>query len=275
MLGVFSLLIALSVSLIVTRIAALALMFTGLSREAARFQARSAFSGCGYTTREAETIVNHPVRRKIVMILMLLGNIGIATVVATIMISFSSTVGESNTTKLTIMGWLSLGIILIYFLFSSRWVERQMNKVIAWALKRFTDLEVRDYQSLLQLADGYAVSEMVVESNHWIVGKELKDMRLADEGILILGIHRSPGGFKGIPKANDVVATGDALIIYGQLENVRQLDRRKPGEAGDRDHRDQVKKQSVESAKVDADFPKAELAPDTSTESEATNVASK
>ncbi|MFK7736716.1 MAG: TrkA C-terminal domain-containing protein [Pirellulaceae bacterium] len=275
MLGVFSLLIALSVSLIVTRIAALALMFTGLSREAARFQARSAFSGCGYTTREAETIVNHPVRRKIVMILMLLGNIGIATVVATIMISFSSTVGESNTTKLTIMGWLSLGIILIYFLFSSRWVERQMNKVIAWALKRFTDLEVRDYQSLLQLADGYAVSEMVVESNHWIVGKELKDMRLADEGILILGIHRSPGGFKGIPKANDVVATGDALIIYGQLENVRQLDRRKPGEAGDRVHRDQVKKQSVESAKVDADFPKAELAPDTSTESEATNVASK
>jgi hypothetical protein len=273
-LGVFSLLIALSVSLIVTRIAALALMFTGLSREAARFQARSAFSGCGYTTREAENIVNHPVRRKIVMILMLLGNIGIATVVATIMISFSTTVGESTNTKLAVLAWLSLGIVLIYFLFSSRWVERQMNKVIAWALKHFTDLEVRDYQSLLQLADGYAVSEMVVESNHWIVGKKLKNMRLADEGILILGIHRSPGGFKGIPKAEDVVATGDALIVYGRLENVRRLDRRKPGEAGDRDHRDQVKKQSEEVAKVEAEFPKADLEFSDTPENEGTKEAS-
>jgi len=32
----------------------MALMFTGLSHEAARFQARSAFSGVGFTTIEPE-----------------------------------------------------------------------------------------------------------------------------------------------------------------------------------------------------------------------------
>ncbi len=59
MAGIYSLLITLAVSLIVTRIAAVALMSTGLSREAARFKARSAFSGVGFTTSEAETIVYH------------------------------------------------------------------------------------------------------------------------------------------------------------------------------------------------------------------------
>ena len=50
MAGVFpivSLLVALAVSMIVTRVAAMALMFTGMSREAAKFQARSAFTGAG------------------------------------------------------------------------------------------------------------------------------------------------------------------------------------------------------------------------------------
>ena len=91
MLAIISLLITLTLSLLVTRVAAMALMLTGLSREAARFQARSAFSGVGFTTNESESIVSHPVRRQIVMSLMLLGNIGIATVVATLMVSFINT----------------------------------------------------------------------------------------------------------------------------------------------------------------------------------------
>lgn len=42
MIGILSLLIALTVGLIITRVAAMALMTTGLLRESARFQARRA-----------------------------------------------------------------------------------------------------------------------------------------------------------------------------------------------------------------------------------------
>ena len=35
---------------------------TGTSSELARFQARSAFTGVGFTTSEAESVVLHPVR---------------------------------------------------------------------------------------------------------------------------------------------------------------------------------------------------------------------
>ena len=53
----------LSLSLFVTQLATIALTYTGLSLEAARFQARSAFTGTGFTTSEAENVVDHPVRR--------------------------------------------------------------------------------------------------------------------------------------------------------------------------------------------------------------------
>lgn len=263
MTGVFSLLIALSVSLIVTRIAAMALMFTGLSREAARFQARSAFSGCGYTTREAENIVNHPVRRRIVMILMLLGNIGIATVVATIMISVSNAKEASFQEQFLRLVILTLGVIVLFFLFSSRWIERQMNKVIAWALKRFTRLEVRDYNALLQLADGYAVSEMLIESEHWVTGRALKELRLSDEGILILGIHRKQGSYRGIPRADDVIQPGDNLILYGNLDHIQSLDRRRVGSHGDQNHERQVAIQAKSEATQTAGSPEEEAAAST------------
>lgn len=50
MLAIGTVLAALLLSLLITRIATNALSVTGLSRETARFQARSAFTGVGFTT---------------------------------------------------------------------------------------------------------------------------------------------------------------------------------------------------------------------------------
>jgi len=49
-----------------------------VSRQAADVQARSALTGTGFTTSEAEPVVNHAARRRIVLQLMLLGSIGAA-----------------------------------------------------------------------------------------------------------------------------------------------------------------------------------------------------
>ena len=74
MLPIFSVLVTLALALVITRVATVALTLTGLSKESARFQARSAYTGVGFTTTEAESVVGHPVRRRIVMILMLLAS---------------------------------------------------------------------------------------------------------------------------------------------------------------------------------------------------------
>jgi Trk-type K+ transport system membrane component len=70
MIAIATLLAVLFLSLIVVRVAAEALVLTGISRESASFQARSAWTGTGFTTSESEQIVNHPVRRRIVSALM-------------------------------------------------------------------------------------------------------------------------------------------------------------------------------------------------------------
>ena len=71
-------------TLIVTRLATGVLMATGLPAGIARFQARSAYSGSGFTTTEAENVVNHPVRRRVVYSLMLIGSLGTPTLVVTV-----------------------------------------------------------------------------------------------------------------------------------------------------------------------------------------------
>jgi hypothetical protein len=243
LIGILSLLVALTLSLIVTRVAAMALMFTGLSREAARFQARSAFTGCGYTTNEAEKTVNHPVRRRVIMLLMLLGNVGVATVGATVMVSFMSTSAASRQQQLAILSLLAGGLVLMWIVFSSRWVERHMNRVIAFFLKTFTDLDVRDYVALLELSRGYGITEMLVEPRDWLANKTLASLRLSDEGMLVLSIPSKDGTFHGTPRGEDVIQAGDMLILYGNIEDVEKLDRRRAGYLGDREHLEAVEEQ--------------------------------
>ena len=72
MLPLFSLLLVIALSMVVVRVATVALVLTGLSKQSARFQARSAFSGAGFTTSESEKVVGHPVRPQIIMLLMLM-----------------------------------------------------------------------------------------------------------------------------------------------------------------------------------------------------------
>jgi len=54
MLAIFSLLLILVFSLLITRIATIALTYTGLSRQSAKSQPRSDLTGAGSTTSESE-----------------------------------------------------------------------------------------------------------------------------------------------------------------------------------------------------------------------------
>lgn len=88
MIATSTLLLVVMISLLITRLATVILTATGMSRETARFQARSAFSGTGFTTKEAEDVLNHPVRRKVIAGLMLLGNAGIVAAASSTILGF-------------------------------------------------------------------------------------------------------------------------------------------------------------------------------------------
>ncbi len=231
------LLVVVTMSLLVTRIASVALVLTGMSMESARFQARSALAGVGYTTSEAELVVNHPVRRRIIMLLMLIGNIGVPTVVATLVVSLLTATQTENWWRplLVLVG----GLLVLLYVARSQRLETHLNRGLAWILHRWSNLEVRDYVSLFQLQNGYAVNEMLVEPGDWIDGKTLAAAALSHEGVLVLGIQRQSGGYVGAPRADDAVHAGDVLILYGAVARIEELDQRKAG-TGDAAHRQAV-----------------------------------
>ncbi len=234
MIAVISLLLVLTISMIVIRVASVALVHTGMGREAARFQARSAFTGAGFTTSEAESVVSHPVRRRIVAWLMLAGNVGIVTAMSSLMLSFVDMRGSQG-------AWLSLGalvsgLILLLAVSSSAWVDRHLCRAISWALKRFTQLDARDYARLLHLREDYGVSDLRVQPGEWLAGRTLAGAGLSKEGILVLGIECPGGPFIGAPAQDTEIRERDRLLLYGRTPRIAEIDRRRSDGDGERSH---------------------------------------
>ena len=190
MLALLSLLLVILFSIIFTRIGAIALEMTGISRDVAQFQAQSAYTGVGFTTSESEHVVSHPARRKIIRVLMFVGSAGIASAIAMLFLTFA---GNTREEAMWNFLYLTIGVALLYLFSKSKLVDRALRFLIQGALKRFTKLKVYDYELLLGIGRGYAIGEIHVKKNSWLVNRYLRELRLNDEGVLVLGIERKKG----------------------------------------------------------------------------------
>ena len=181
MVALVSLIIIVTVSIIVVRIGSVALTMTGISKDLAIFHAQSAFSGVGFTTNESESVVKHPVRRRIIRLLMLMGNAGITSAIAGLILTFYQGRGQLLVIKLALV---IAGLGLLWITSMSKFVDRILTKIIKAGLNRFTRLEIRDYATLLEFEKGYAVSELEVKAQDWLCSRKLSEMALPKEGVL-------------------------------------------------------------------------------------------
>jgi hypothetical protein len=244
MFAAISLIIIIFISLLVTRIATIALSHTGLSKEAARFQARSALTGSGFTTNESEKVVTHPVRRQIIRLLMLIGNAGLVTVISTLILSFTQ--HKNGFSLLYSVIIIVVGLLLIWWVSKSSLLDPFFSKIIDWALERYTDIDLRDYAAVLHLTGEYQISEFQVEASDWVAHKVLKEMELSQEGIMVLGIRRKEGAYIGAPGGDTKVLPEDVLTIYGKASVFRELDERRKGRRGDEKHEEAIKQHEKE-----------------------------
>lgn len=238
MAAIGALLAVVTISVLITRIAATALEMTGVSRDLARFQSRSAYTGVGFTTAEAEHVVSFPARRRIITTLMLLGNAGIASVVASLVVGFAEA-GSARNVALR-LGVLMGGLLLLWWLTQLPTVEQALRTVIGKALERWTDLRISDYVQLLGLEQGYEIREIDVEDGDWIADRMLSELELTSEGVLVLGIRRRGGEYLGAPGPDTGIAPGDTILAYGRIDNLRELDDRSAGPGGEAAHRSAI-----------------------------------
>jgi len=223
MVPLLSVILILTFSIIITKVASAALVNTGLSQKAAKFQARSAFTGCGFTTSEAEKITQHPIRRKIVQIMMLLGNAGIVTVIASLLLTFV------NQDEKALPAYFNLiiivgAVVLLTIITSSKAIDKWLDKVINITLGKITKLNIRDYSALHKLSYDFQIAELHVRENDWINGKKVKECMPEQCEVKLLGIEKPTWEYIGFPKEDHVIKENDLLILYGREGAIRELD---------------------------------------------------
>lgn len=219
--ALLALLTIVTLSLLVVRVGATALMMTGISWDAASFQAYSAFFGVGFTTKEAEMVVDHPIRRRIIKHLILLGNIGLTSAFATLVVTFVQTSGTIQT--LEAIGLILAGLIVLMVLSNIKVLKSVLDLLIRKTLERAGVSHALDYDLLLRVQSGYCVSEIDVLEGNPIAGHSLAETRPADKGIIILGITGKDGIFHGVPGPQDRVETGDVITVYGNEEAIKEV----------------------------------------------------
>lgn len=215
-------LLVIFVSFLVVRAGAIALTMTGMDARRARFQALSAFSGTGFTTREAESVVDSPLRRQIITWLMILGNAGIVTVI----VSATSSLVTSKGYTLPINTFLLVvGTYLIYRFASHKGLIRRWETYIQDKLMQSRAFSGGVTEDLLHLHEGYGLVRGFVKEDSALVDSSLAECQLAEKGCLALGIERGEDWIT-IPKAEEAIRAGDRIVVYGPLDVAKTLFRK-------------------------------------------------
>ncbi len=211
--------LVIAISVFVVKIATVALKMTGLDEKRAYFQALSAFTGTGFTTRDSELVVENDIRRKIIIFLMILGNAGLITVITTLVVSF----GRGNITPLLIN--VAIVLLLIFILFKilgHRGVTKFLNAKIESKLAKRPPFQKRPVEEVLRIAKNYGIAEVSIKNNCQDLGKTLSESSFRENDILILAIDRKSGVIP-TPKASDRILLDDTLICYGKLSNIEKI----------------------------------------------------
>jgi len=212
-------LLAIFMSMLFVRAGAIALVRTGMHYEQAKFQALSAFTATGFTTREAEKVVNHPTRRKIISILMIGGYAGIAAVTVSGTSSMLSTSAQNMPRNILIF---FLGIVVIYAIARHIGLMQWWENMVERLLYRSSMFEFEPVEELLHLTEGFGLVKIEVGATSPLMGLSIKQVGMDRKDTLILGVERGKTWIPARQMKDELLQGEDQLIVYGQLERLKE-----------------------------------------------------
>lgn len=214
--GVISLLLVMAMAYLIMLVGATAYELTGLDRTASRFQALSAFTGAGFTTRVSELVVRHPVRRRITSTLIILGYGGTAGAVASLLESFRD---NSSGEVLTNLGVVSLAV------FVGWWVVGRVGPGLGDLVRRMLMPRLTGdnvpHEELMLYKRGYGITRIEVPAYSRVAGRRLRDLDLREFRLQVLAVEEDDD-VHPIPNPDWKFAEGQHLIVYGRIASVQQ-----------------------------------------------------
>ena len=220
MYAVATFLVVAVITLALGQFATGALIATGVPPEIAAFQARSAFSGAGFTTTEAENVVNHPARRRIIAATMFAGSLGTPTLVVTVLLGFVAP-GPGSTLERTLV------LLSGAFLIAVSLLNKAMRSWLVGVGNRYTAQRLRPAlgggtQEILSLGDGFVIDVIRLDADPGPTARSLRSLAHALPGITVLGI-RSDGSYRGEPPVDHELHAGDELIVHGHRDRIAEF----------------------------------------------------
>ncbi len=211
-------LIFLLVWLFILWLGSMALEVTGMERAKARFQALSALSGTGFTTREAESIVNHPGRRRIASWLIFLGSVGI---IAFILIMILYLRAGFKAPTLVQAGIIIISIIILCLIVWTGIINKLSNIIVS-RLNKGRPVPIFVPEEILHQAGDYGVARIVINERIGAIDLTLGNTRFREREITILAIERGDKVLS-LPRDDEVVLVGDCLLCYGRVSAISGL----------------------------------------------------
>ncbi|MFC1558226.1 cation:proton antiporter regulatory subunit [candidate division KSB1 bacterium] len=232
-MNLFLLIITIIISFIIVRIGAIAFHMTGIKWPQAKFQSLSCFTGTGFTTREAELITGNTKRRRIATFLMILGNAGLVTIIATfansirpslIMSKFSIPILHSVLPSFLIpivnLLIIIIAIYLIYKIFTNAKISRMLTEILRKKIKEKDIIDASPFEELFLATGGYGISQIEVGKEFLMLDKTILESGLRKLDIMILAIERK-GALIPNPPSGTKILLNDKLICFGKLENIK------------------------------------------------------
>ena len=212
-------LVVLTIWLFILWFGSIALEATGMERKRARFQAMSALTGTGFTTREAEDVVSHPRRRLIAGWMMFLGSVGIILFLLIIVVIIVVGIKPAKPTSPVILIFSALPAIALMVLYWIGVLDKLATKIVN-RMKRsayFTaELSIRE---IIHQAGDYSIARLTIGRKAPEVGSKISNTSLAKQGITILAIERGDKTLP-FPEAKEIVLSGDHLLCYGETAQI-------------------------------------------------------
>lgn len=217
MVIVATFIICLVVFLIIIDIFAIMFRLTGMSIEKARFQVVSLLTSTGYTTKESESIAQHPTRRKLASALMIISYVSTLTFISLLVNMLSKSLLNTKSIIAIVISIVSIVIFLKSSLLESieRVIEHLVEKSALWKKTNSR------YLSFITKHKGYSIGEVYLCENSDLIGKSIIDSGLNYIEIKVLNVDKGYE-FINFPSADYVFQENDKLTVYGNSNNIKQ-----------------------------------------------------
>lgn len=216
MVLVLTFILFLMIFLIIVDFFAVLFRLTGVPIEKARFQVTSLLTGTGFTTKESEIIVQHPIRRKLAVWLMGFSYASTATI-----ISFAVNIITSSVVDASSLVIIALFIVFVLFFHKSSLLEKLENKIEKFIVKsNLWDKINSKHLTLVTKTKGFGVYEIYLSNKAKLIGKSIRESGLKSLEIEVLNIDKGDE-FVNFPSPDYVFEVCDKITVYGNLKNIK------------------------------------------------------